>query len=378
MVLATGRAVRSPARLQPDQIEGRLRRYDKLFQARVRALAGCHVRLAQLAVSFPALLFAMAAPPRPGVDTARAIARTISGAPLAELAAVARIPLWLRKLPPEAFVRPIPDLPDGKTLRRRIANHLPAVATAASTWLQAVADAAEWAHENVAVWIARELTRPGASVPLDELRLIALFAWFSGQAGTRGHRLIDRPWSLSMRFRAAEQHARQWYQCVALELDLGPAPIVDMWLDPDSVDGYDFVPLRTVSDIAEEAVAMRNCLRGYGSNVAHNRSRIWSVRRQGQRVATLEVGLIGGDPLLTIAQLFAADNEEVPPEVAWAARRWLHGHDLLHLQMKRFDWHAAPLHQAHWIAMWRPYWLAKRRIPAWLPLRPSRATLNSL
>jgi hypothetical protein len=378
MLLATGRAVRSPARLRPDQIEGRLRRYDKAFQARVRALAGRHVRLAQLAVSFPALLFAMAAPPRPGVDTARAIARTISGAPLAELAAIARIPLWLRKLPPEAFVRPIPDLPDGKTLRRRIANHLPAAGVAASAWLQAVANVADWAHEHAAVWIARELTRVGANVPLDRPRLIALFAWFSARPGTRAHDLIDRPWSPSMRLGAAAEYAGRWHTRVELELNLGHAPVADLWLEPGGVDGYEFVPLRTVTDIADEAVAMCNCLRTFGRKLAHNRSRIWSVRRRGQRVATLEVGLLGGDPLPSIVQLLAAKNDKVPPEVWWAARRWLQGHDLPRLQMNRLDWGAAPLLRAHWIAMWRPYWLAKRRIPDWLPLQPSRGALHTL
>jgi hypothetical protein len=377
MLLATGRAVRSPARLRLDQIEGRLRRYDKPFEARVRALADRHARLAQLAVSFPALLFALAAPSRPGVDTARGIARTISGAPLAELAAIARIPLWLRRLPPEAFVRPIPDLPDGKILRRRIANHLPTVGTAA-TWLQAVANATEWAHENVAVWIARELTRAGTNVAVDRLRLIALFAWFSARPGTHGRDLIDRPWSPSMRLGAAAEHAGIWHTRVELELNLGDAPIADLWLEPSGVDGYEFVPLRTVADIAEEAVAMRNCLRTYGGKLAHNRSRIWSVRRQGQRVATLEVGLLGGDPLPSIVQLMAAKNDKVPAEVWWAARRWLQGHDLPRLQMNRLGWGAAPLLRAHWIAMWRPYWLAKRRIPDWLPLRPSRGALHTL
>ena len=58
---------------------------------------------------------------------------------LAEVAAAADMPLWLRKLPPEALSRPIAKLPDGKSFRRQIANHLPSRKVAA-IWLQAVAD----------------------------------------------------------------------------------------------------------------------------------------------------------------------------------------------------------------------------------------------
>jgi hypothetical protein len=377
MSLMIRRVERSPSLPPSDYMEARLRRYDHRYQARVRALADRHARLAQLAVSFPALLFALAAPPS-GVDTARVIARIIAGAPLAELAALVRIPLWLRKLPPEAFVQPIPDLPNGKVLRRRIVNHLPTTSRRASAWLQAVAEAAEWAHELVAVWIARELTRGRAEAPLQELRSISLFAWFSTQPGTRGHDLVDRPWSPAMRFATAAYHAGLWRTRVELELNLGHTPIADVWLKPGSVDGHDFVPLRTIADIVEEAAAMRNCVRSYGRALAYNGLRIWSVRRAGERVATLAVGLRGGDPLPAIVQLLASNNDEAPPEVWWAARRWLHGHDLLRVDMKRRASGEAPLHEASWIAIWRPYWLAKRRIPTWLPLRPSREALRML
>ncbi|MCJ9707243.1 hypothetical protein MOV74_39755, partial [Bradyrhizobium sp. SHOUNA76] len=45
-----------------DLLERRLRRYHPRFQGAVRALALRHSRLADLAASFPALLFALAFP----------------------------------------------------------------------------------------------------------------------------------------------------------------------------------------------------------------------------------------------------------------------------------------------------------------------------
>jgi hypothetical protein len=37
-----------------------------------------------------------------------------------------------------------------------------------------------------------------------------------------------------------------------------------------------------------------------------------------------------------------------------------------------------PLHRPTWPSLSQPYWLAKRRIPEWLPIAPSRDALESL
>src|SRR6185436_7217767 len=94
------------------------------IQPAVRRLALRHSRLADLAVSFPALLGALAVP-REGFKPEPVIARIVSGAPLAELARAADVALWLRKLAPPLLPRAIPKLPDSHDFRRQILNHLP-------------------------------------------------------------------------------------------------------------------------------------------------------------------------------------------------------------------------------------------------------------
>jgi hypothetical protein len=360
-----------------DLLERRLKRYHPRFQGTVRALAMQHSRIADLAASFPALLFALAAP-RPGLDPAPALARVIDGVALAEAAAVADLPLWLRKLPPEAFARPIPRLPDGELFRRQIANHLPRSPKLAPTWLQTVADVAELAHEPAAVWIAREINREPRRMNPARLRLISLWSWFSTQQATFGNELIDRRWTPDMRIGAALEAADDWRMMIALHVNLGPQPIGDMWLQAGRVAGYDFQPLTSTAAIAEEAKAMRNCLNTYGYNLAHNRSRLWSVRRNGERIATLKVACRFRDPLPSIVELERAGNTDAPRELWWAARQWLHMHDLSQIDMDTRKWGTAPLDRATWLSLWRPYWLNKRRIPDWLPLAPSRGALNAL
>jgi hypothetical protein len=360
-----------------DLLKRRLQRYHPRFQGAVRGLAMQHSRIADLAISFPALLFALAVP-RPGLDPARAVARVIDGLGLADVAVAADVPMWLRKVPPEALTRPIMRLPDGELFRRQIANHLPGSPKLAPTWLQVVADVADLAHEAAAVWVARELVREPRRVNPARLRLISLWSWFSGQQATYGHELINKPWTPDMRIGPALAAADEWRMMVALHVNLGRQPITDMWLRAGRVAGYDFLPLSSIAAIAEEADAMRNCLLTYGHNLAHNRSRLWSVRRDGERVATLRVASRYRDPLPSIVELKGAGNAEVSRELWWAARQWLHMHDLPQINMGWRDWGTAPLDRTAWLSLWRPYWLAKRRIPEWLPIAPSRGALEAL
>jgi hypothetical protein len=172
--------------------------------------------------------------------------------------------------------------------------------------------------------------------------------------------------------------ADDWRMKIVLHVNLGRRPIADMWLQPARIDDYEFVPLASPVAIAEEAAAMKNCLCSYGYNLAHNGSRLWSIRKDGERVATLSVASCRSEPLLNIGELKAAGNRPASREVWWAARQWLHGHDLPRIDVKRRDWGTVPLDRAVWISLWRPYWLAKRRIPEWLPIAASRGALAAL
>jgi hypothetical protein len=173
--------------------EKQLRRFAARHRTAVRALAAQHERISDLAVSFPALLFALAVP-RNGFSPDTSIACTIAGRQIKELARLAALPLWSRRLSPEAFQRPIEELPDGDLISRQIVNHLPRSPKLAPRWLEAVSFGLRWGAPSVAVWIARELTRDAKSVTLKQIRLICLYAWYSGQPHTLGASMITKPW----------------------------------------------------------------------------------------------------------------------------------------------------------------------------------------
>jgi hypothetical protein len=109
-----------------------------------------------------------------------------------------------------------------------------------------------------------------------------------------------------------------------------------------------------------------------------NRARVWSVRRDGRRLATLEItGVWGCERFLTLGEGHAPWNRSVAPDVQRAIHEWLRGQPLRAAPKPLGGKEALP-DPAVWRRLMRPYWLAKRAIPPWLPLSPSDGTLSAL
>lgn len=359
------------------KIENRLGRFSVKHRAAVCALSVKHPALADLALSFPALLFALAVP-RVGFSPEPVVEQVIDGCGLSDLAKLAGLPKWLRKLPPEAFVKPIGVVPDGELFVRQIGNHIPRSPKRVACWLQAVSDATIWGNEAFAVWIARVIHKERKVLKPEGLQRMALWAWYSLARNTEGFRLIENSWTPTIGLEQAVAASRLWLETVELHTSIGQAPISDMWLQSSCVDGYEFVALRTAREIAEEAVAMRNCLRTYGESIALDRARIWSIRKAGSRVACIELGISYGDDLPSILQIKLPDNKNAPRDIALVARQWLNAHDLTDISPNQKKWGTSLPDRKVWLELWRPYWLAKRALPNWLPLAPSSWVLNGL
>jgi hypothetical protein len=358
-------------------IDRNLSRYPKSRQPAVRKLAQRHVWLADLAVTFPALLFALAVP-KAGFDPEPVIARVVAGARLAILGRLAGVPMWVRSLPPEAFEQRLPPLPDGDDFVCHIANHVPAKPELAAAWLVRVAQASEQGTPEIAIWVAREFVRDARKITPRRLRLVCLWAWLAARERSFARSLMRSHWHPELQFEAAFSAAVNWLELVELHVNMGDETVQTSWLKPQQVLGYEFSPLATAVDIAAEAEAMQNCLRSYGDAVVHNYCRLWSVRQNGQRVATLELSHSHGRPLFMIDQLAGPANADVAPDTWIAAQTWVNTHGFSYVTTEPAEHGKVPLDRATWIALWKPYWLGKRRIPDWLPLAPTRRAFAKL
>lgn len=143
------------------------------------------------------------------------------------------------------------------------------------------------------MWGANAITgalADGAPQPENQLHTIIDFIARSG-----------RPLNPSWTFRSALEAAEAWHHELrtrteaetfvkhhGLKLD----DQVDYFpLPNDTVEfgGYEFTPLRSGEALFAEGTAMRHCVASYAREVIAGTSRIYSIRQQGLRIATLEL-----------------------------------------------------------------------------------------
>jgi hypothetical protein len=337
----------------------------------IRSFVASSPRAADLANVFPAAAYVIASKTAPLADVDKATRLTLEGAPLREVARTLGLPLWLRRLPPEAFRAPLGPVPSSDMFTRRIANHLPVPAQESAFWLTSVAFAAKSCDEYFALWLA------GQRIFMDQHRdpdrlfaVLAAYAWFSTADRTRGNSLIVTPWRPEMAFDTAVCAAKSWLNRVRLTLQLRDGAVTDTWLKPGEVNGLSFQPLLSANDILAESRAMQNCADQYSDRVARDKCRLFSVRRRGVRVATLEIGPHAREPhMLAINQLKARHNLPAASEIWQTAHAWLATQPELR-RTPPLSSPDRPLNAAAWTSLMQPY-RASKDGARWLPAKPT-------
>jgi hypothetical protein len=355
------------------KLDRQLGRFPKRFRAAIQRASEEHTALADLALSFPALLFVIAVP-HAKRNASLLKQCVIEGQHLKRLAAIAHVPMWARKLQPEAFEAHLGPLPQSEIYARQIVNHLPRRGRHSAIWMESVSLATSLGDESFAVWVAREcgLKRP----PRSEFRMLALWAWFSVRPHLAAAQHIAKAWSPHIKLKAARDASRNWFNRVKMHVLIADSESEILWLREDVVDGYAFLPLRTAKAIHEEADAMENCIDTYAVDIASDSQRLWSMRRDDKPVATISVGNCHDLGLLCITQIKGPKNEAVSRTEALAAMTWFLGNDTLSIEVKPKDWDTVIPNVEVWQSLFKPYWLEKKTIPRWLRLRPTNRDLN--
>jgi hypothetical protein len=136
-----------------------------------------------------------------------------------------------------------------------------------------------------------------------------------------------------------------------------------------TVEGFDFVPLTTARDFAEEAAAMSNCLGNYWDMTADGSRQIWSVRREGQRVGCVDVQIsVASRGVPELHQIRGPKNEPVTGDILRAVYAWLRlwPDDLDNLPQR---WRPVRTDSATYGRLMKPYWQAKGFAPC-VPYAP--------
>lgn len=355
-------------------VELLVNRFHVSRRASVRRLVASSPRVLDLAVTFPGALHALAGR-QPDRRRRKALDLIIAGAPLKDVAVALALPLWLRRLPPEAFTGPLRDIPNSETFARRIANHLPTTAENVSFWLQSISFGARACDEYFALWLAQQAIFMEEGNPEHLFGLLAAYAWFSSAEHSQARGLIVIPWRPEMALDTAVCAAKSWLNRMRLVLQLGRGMLNDPWLVPGEARGFTFVPLLDHAAILAEAHAMQNCADQYADRLARDKCRLFSIRRRGARVATLEIGPHPREPgVLAIAQLKARHNLPASAEAWQAAHTWMGSQQDLRRpsngrQMER------PFDATVWATLMGPYRTHKDGA-MWIPEHASKESFS--
>lgn len=341
-------------------LETQIKRFDRTYRRRLRKFTRTSSRHGDLLFAFPAIAFALVSARGTLAQRGEATRLVRNGASLAEIAAILELPRWMRRLPPEAFQRPVGSVATGVAFGRKVVGRIPKETSEAASWLQAHEVACAAGDEDFACWLAGQQIYaelfPG-EVPV---RPLAIFAWYSCKEDVRGRRLIERPWNKQMGFTAAVLQMAAWYDRVVTDLcrfDTKRGP--GRYRRRKRGSGYTMVPLRSAAELNEEGHFMANCVGSYAGTVASRECLIYSVRRGSTRLATLEVrGERGMRGAPRIAQLEGAGNTTADPVIWAAVNNWLADQGVSFLGQTASK-AVGSVDATRWKALWMPYVAAK-------------------
>lgn len=307
-------------------IERRLRRlnaYPQPYRKYIAGLSSCAPAIEDLADSFPALLFALAT----GYGTVRrrqaAFDAVVSGHSLKIAAGYLELPLWLRRLPPTAFVQPIPVLPGDDEFATAALSRMPDAPREAQIWFERLVTGYQLIGRDFAIWTVREPRLLPPHTTDEDMQWLLAWAWASQSPTFGGHQLIRTEWSPQIGWKRARDEVAIWRKRIDLVGALAGPPR-DPWLGNASISGLDIVALRSVDDFIGESLAMENCLDQYAAHLAYGRIRVFSVRKDGRPIADVEVTIKAEDTSTPcISQIRGPRNRRAPPAVWQAIHAWL-------------------------------------------------------
>lgn len=316
---------RSTARAESIRVQSR--RFHYKFRRKVVKLAYEDDRLADLLQSSPAAAFDIATRDPDDPVRIEATRLVMEGQSLTVVARALQQPLWLRRLPPEAFVEPLDhgfsQHWHNAAFAARILNAAPLEAERTGRWLRAVIQAEHVGGPAFAQWIASQRLFTTRRPPPVQLLPLGMYAWYSTQSGLPGGQIIPQQWNDKISLGRASSLTREWFVRALQDFCLDPDMFKDVWNRSRIVGKFEIVPLITASSLHDEAAMIHNCLKRYVSNVAQGVSHIYSVRLGGVRIADFEVRMSTATGQPWIAQICGPRNNRAAPEAQDAASAWL-------------------------------------------------------
>lgn len=338
-------------------LEPTIRRYDKAVRRRLRKMARGSSRLGDLIVAWPAAAYALAIGRGSVAERGVAVRLVKEGAGLREVAEALALPAWTRKLAPEAFRQGFGALPASALAARQLPSLAPDGAEAAACWFEWVAAAQHVGGEAAALWAARQRALLTARRPEPVLMApIGAWIWLSDRPERGAARAIERGWGPQVSLKAACRETAGWLERL-IEVHARKArrePERGAWFKPQNVAGFKISPRRTPEELLREGEIMNHCVGTYAGLVQKGVCLIYSVRRGGAPVATVEIrARPDGSGRGEIVQLQGPSNTPVDSKTRRAVETWLKRQGPCPLRAQGAP-RAAEIDAARWSALVAP------------------------
>jgi len=343
-----GRALEEAANSEVVKIA---RRFQFRYRYSIYCAASQNPRAMQITNIFPALSLAIFAQ---GWDpnTYRAAELVEAGAPLKKIADLMHIPMAFQKVKPAAaelalFV--VDAVPDQRLIHAYMPDSLPRM----KLWFRCIHLAKGLGPEFIE-WVAKH-SHEIAGTPREVLNFLSdLTDWvaachrasvpphiFSAIIGDkaelfqspRGEQFIIRAFSPDMSLKTVTKLSSDWHEAVANNMSGPLYEFPEPWCHAGESCGYEIVPIVTSADLYREGHALHHCVGTQGHRVRTGETYFYSIRRQKERVATLELLRHGEGAAL--GQLRGSCNSQVSKKLMGAARSWLRSQREFHFPKER-------------------------------------------
>jgi hypothetical protein len=221
------------------------------------------------------------------------------GGRLRDVAGVMNIPMALRHIKPGvAHLVPKVFCQHPELLRL-----MPSTTPRQRIWLLVVGWAINRGGADFGAWAARHVREiPGRTHREVGNFLVDIADW--ARAGTPpdddpaggepeprpGSEFITRRFVPTMSLRTATELSADWHEAVANNLDGPNSAFPSPWFPAAKVGTAEIVPIEDAASLYREGSAMHHCVGTYGDRVLAGHFCVYSVRRHGERVATLALG----------------------------------------------------------------------------------------
>ena len=213
-----------------------------------------------------------------------AIKLVVAGARLRDVAGAMGIPMALRDIKPG-----VAHLATGVFCRHpEILNFMPDTTWQQRIWLLVVHWAYQRGDDDFSAWAARHIPGIQGRTHQEVGNFLADIAdWVRSQ---EGREFITRPFVPSMSLRTATTLSAEWHEAVANRLDGRDRAFPAPWYPATKIGNTDIVPIENAASLYREGQAMHHCVGTYSDRVLAGHFCIYSIKRDGARVATLALG----------------------------------------------------------------------------------------